>query len=346
MASYSNRQVILVSRPENIPVTTDFKIVTTILPKISQGKVIIRNIYLSVEPAMKGWVSAIGNYAEPVALNSVMKSFATGVVIESCHSDYVIGDFVTGLFGWQEYALVDANIIERKITNHPLPISTSLGVAGINGMTAYFGLLNIGKPTPGETVVVSTAAGSVGSCAGQIAKLKGCTTVGITGGQKKVGLCKNLYQFDQVIDYKSDSLENSLTKACPKGVDIYFDNTGGEISDAVIQKLNVGGRIIVCGTASVACWNPPPIGPRIERQILVKRAHMEGFLIFDHKERYAEALLALTKWVSTGSIKYREDILYGINNAPGSIAAIYRGQNLGKLLIKLNEEEENLLSVI
>lgn len=338
MDHYENRQVILKKRPKNIPEAEDFKIIKTVLPKISTGKIIIRNIFLSVEPAMKGWVSAIGNYAQPVALNSVMKSFATGIVVDSCHSDYQPGDLVTGLFGWQEYALVDAGVVDRKITTDSLPISTSLGVAGINGMTAYLGLLNVGQPVTGETVVVSTAAGSVGSCVGQIAKIKGCTTVGITGGQKKVDMCKNIYRYDQAIDYKNDNLTSSLAKYCPQGIDIYFDNTGGTISDKVIQKLNIGARVVLCGTASISSWNPPPLGPRLERQILIKRARMEGFLIFDHKERYSEALLALTKWVISGEINYREDILHGIEKAPSAISAIYRGENLGKLLIKLGEE--------
>ncbi|MAD57909.1 MAG: NADP-dependent oxidoreductase [Porticoccus sp.] len=336
MSSYVNKQVILISRPKNIPEAKNFKVIESVLPKIKTGEVIIQNIFLSVEPAMKGWVSVVSNYADPVALNAVMKSFASGVVVESLHSDYQIGDLVTGMFGWQEYALVKADNIDRKITGSPLPISASLGVAGINGMTAYFGLLDIGNPVSGETVVVSTAAGSVGSCVGQIAKIKGCTTVGITGGQQKVDLCKNLYGYDQILDYKNDNLANTLTEACPKGVDIYFDNTGGPISDEVIQRLNVGARIIICGTASISNWNPVPHGPRIERQILVKRARIQGFLIFDYKDRYEEALSNLTKWIVSGSIKYRENILHGIEKAPDSIAAIYRGENLGKMLIKVS----------
>ena len=337
MNYYDNRQVILNKRPKNIPEAEDFKIIKTVLPKISTGKIIIRNIFLSVEPAMKGWVSSIGNYAEPVPLNGVMKSFATGIVVESCHCDYQPGDYVTGLFGWQEYALVDACVVDRKIMPDLLPISTSLGVAGINGMTAYLGLLGVGRPVTGETVVVSTAAGSVGSCVGQIAKIKGCTTVGITGGQKKADLCKNIYQYDQVIDYKNDDLKKSLVKSCPEGVDVYFDNTGGPISDEVIQKLNIGARVVLCGTASISSWNPAPLGPRLERQILIKRARIEGFLIFDHKESYSKALLDLTNWIISGEINYREDILHGIESAPASISAIYRGENLGKLLIKLDE---------
>ena len=336
MAHFKNKQVVLASRPADIPEAENFIIVENITPEILDGQILVRNIFLSVEPAMKGWVSAIGNYAEPVALNSVMKSFATGIVVESRHPNFSKGEFVTGLFGWQEYALVEVDTIDRKINSHHLPISTSLGVLGINGMSAYFGLLEIGQPVSGETVVVSTAAGAVGSCVGQIAKLKECYTVGITGGQEKVSLCKGLYQYDQAIDYKSSEFQQDLSKACPNGIDVYFDNTGGKISDAVMQLLNVGARIVICGTSSISSWQPLPTGPRNERQILVNRARMQGFLIFDYKERFPEALETLTKWVGSGLIQYREDILHGINEAPDAISSLYRGENLGKRLIQIH----------
>tara|TARA_B110000503_G_scaffold73396_1_gene113382 strand:- start:8313 stop:9335 length:1023 start_codon:yes stop_codon:yes gene_type:complete len=335
MTTYKNKQVLLVSRPKGIPTADNFQIVESALPVVAKGQVLVRNIYLSVEPAMKGWVSAIGNYAEPVALNSVMRSFATGMVIDSLHPSFAPGEFVTGLFGWQDYALVEVDAIDRKIAAHSLPISTSLGVLGLNGMTAYFGLLDIGQPLSGDTVVVSTAAGAVGSCVGQIAKLKNCHTIGITGSQEKVDLCKQLYQYDQAINYNDEQFKNELAHACPKGIDIYFDNTGGVISDAVLQLLNIGGRVVICGTSSIGNWEERPVGPRQERQILVTRARIQGFLIFDYKERYPEALAALTEWVSSGLIKYREEILCGIEEAPCSISSLYRGENLGKRLIQI-----------
>ena len=335
MTACKNKQVLLISRPKGIPTADNFQIVESVLPVITRDQVLVRNIYLSVEPAMKGWVSATENYAEPVALNSVMRSFATGVVIDSLHPNFLPGEFVTGLFGWQEYALVEAGVIDRKIAAHSLPISTSLGVLGLNGMTAYFGLLDIGRPLSEETVVVSTAAGAVGSCVGQIAKLKNCHTIGITGSQEKVDLCRQLYQYDQAINYNDEKFEKELAQACPKGIDVYFDNTGGIISDAVLQLLNIGGRIVVCGTSSISNWEEHPIGPRQERKILVNRARMEGFLVFDYKERYPEALAALTEWVSAGLIKYREEILCGIEEAPCSISSLYQGKNLGKRLIQI-----------
>jgi hypothetical protein len=208
-----------------------------------------------------------------------------------------------------------------------LPISTSLGVLGLNGLTAYFALLEIGQPKAGETVVVSTAAGAVGSCAGQIAKIKGCRTVGIAGGPDKVRVCREEFRYDSAVDYRADDFESALDAACPEGVDVYFDNTAGPISDAVMRRLAVGARVVICGTASIASWDPPPQGPRVERQLLVKRARMQGFLIFDHVQRSPEALRDLESWVRDGQIRYREDILDGIEQAPDSIAGLYRGEN-------------------
>lgn len=337
MTKPSNRQVRLHSRPTGIPQAENFDIVETSVPELRDGEILVRNIFLSVEPAMRGWVSSVANYAEPVPLGAVMRSFATGRVVESRHPDYQPGDYVMGLFGWQDYAAVKTDAIQRKISGNHLPLSTSLGVLGLNGITAYFGLLEVGQPQPNEAVVVSTAAGAVGSCVGQIAKLKGCHTLGITGGSEKVQLCRELFQYDNAIDYKSDQFERDLAKACPLGVDVYFDNTGGCISDAVLKHLNVGARIVICGTASIGSWEPVPLGPRVERQILVNRAHMQGVLVFDYAERYQEAVTALTQWVGDGLINYREDILQGIEQAPDAIAGLYRGENLGKRLIQLEE---------
>jgi hypothetical protein len=230
---------------------------------------------------------------------------------------------------------VEAAAIERKISEVDLPLSTSLGVLGLNGVTAYFGLLEIGQPVAGETVVVSTAAGSVGSCVGQIAKAIGCRTVGIAGGAVKTRLCREEFGFDAVIDYKSDDLDATLAQACPDGVDVYFDNTAGTISDAVMKQLRIGARVVICGTASVSSWDPIPQGPRVERHLLVKRARMQGFVVLDYADRYGEAREKLAQWVRNGDIRYREDILDGIERAPDAIAGLYRGENLGKRLIRL-----------
>ena len=337
MQNAVNRQVILKSRPVGIPQANHFEIVETPLPKPGAGQVLVRNFYLSVEPAMRGWVNAAVNYSEPVSLKSVMRALAAGRVEVSNHPDFKPGELVTGWFGWQDYAVVEASAIQRKVTEK-LPLSASLGILGLNGLTAYFGLVDIGQPRAGDTVVVSTAAGAVGSCVGQIAKLKGCRTIGIAGGREKTQLCTNEFGYDEAIDYKTEDVDSALARFCPKGVDVYFDNTAGPISDAVMKHLATGARIVICGTASIANWDPLPQGPRVERHLLLRRARMQGFVVMDFASRYGEALAALSAWVRDGKIRYREDILDGIEHAPDSIAGLYRGENMGKRLIRICNE--------
>lgn len=338
MSNKVNRQVVLRSRPSGIPDVGHFEIVEKPLPQIQDGMILVRNIYLSVEPAMRGWVSAAANYSEPVPIGGVMRSFATGRVAASNHPDFSPGEFVTGMFGWQDYALVGAETIQRKV-DPSLPISTSLGVLGLNGLTAYFALLDIGGPQPEDVVVISSAAGAVGSCVGQIAKIKGCRTIGITSNEDKAELCRGEFGFDNVINYKRDDVAAAVAAYCPQGVNIYFDNTAGAISDAVLPNIALGGRIVICGTASVAAWDPPPQGPRVERNILVKRARMQGFLVFDYAHRYEEAWPILSDWVRSGQLRYREDITDGIETAPGAIAGLYKSENMGKRLIRIAPDE-------
>ncbi len=330
-----NYQVLLKARPAAIPDAEHFEIVERPVPTIGDGQILVRNRYLSVDPAMRGWVSAVANYSEPVAIGAVMRSLAAGRVEESKHPEFRPGDLVTGWFGWQDYAAVDSRAVESRVTETDLPLSAALGVLGLNGITAYFGLLDVCQVRPGDTVVVSTAAGAVGSCVGQIAKVKGCRTVGIAGGAQKVQLCREEFGYDVAIDYKRDDLDAALAAACPDGVDVYYDNTAGAISDAVYRCLRVGARVAICGTASIQSWDPVPQGPRIERHLLVKRARVQGFVIFDYASRFAEARAALAQWVRSGAIRYREDILEGIDRAPGAIAGLYRGENLGKRLIRI-----------
>ena len=339
MQNRINRQVRLKSRPAGIPQPEHFDIIEVPVPNLNEGQVLVRNIYLSVEPAMRGWVSAAANYLDAVPLGAVMRAFTVGRVEESRHPEFRVGEVVTGMLGWQDYAGVDAKEIQRKITDSDLPMSTSLGVLGLNGLTAYFALLEVGQPKAGETVVVSTAAGAVGSCVGQIAKIKGCRTVGIAGGPEKVRLCLDEFGYNAAIDYKADGLDAALAAACPEGVDVYFDNTAGAISDAVLKQLKLNARVVICGTASIASWDPIPQGPRVERHLLVKRARMQGFLILDYAPCYSEALQTLSQWVRAGLIRYREDIVEGIEQAPGSIAGLYRGENRGKRLIRIAAEE-------
>jgi hypothetical protein len=338
MYSNLNRQVRLKARPNGIPQAEHFEIVTARMPDLLHGEFLIRNHYLSVEPAMRGWVSAVANYAQPVGIGEVMRAFTAGQIVASRHPDWREGEFVTGLLGWQDYAVSDGRSITRKITETDLPLSLSLGLLGLNGVTAWFGLLDVGQPRPGDTVVVSTAAGSVGSAVGQIAKRAGCRVVGITGGPVKAALCREVFGYDAVIDYKAGPVAPALVEACPKGIDVYFDNTAGAISDAVLAQLAVGARVVICGTASVASWDPAPMGPRVERHILVKRARMAGFLVFDYAHRYGEAIARLADLARAGRIAWREDIIDGIEACPDAIAGLYRGENLGKRLIRLVQE--------
>ena len=335
MTPTKSRQVRLKSRPNGIPQAENFEIAEAPIPFLRDGQFLVRNDYLSVEPAMRGWVSAVANYSTPVGIGEVMRSFAAGEVVASKHPQFAEGDKVMGMLGWQDYAVGDPRAITRKIKEADLPLSLSLGVLGLNGVTAYFGLLDVGRPRPGDTVVVSTAAGAVGSAVGQIAKIAGCRTVGIAGGAEKTRLCTEAFGYDAAIDYKRDKLDEALASACPSGINVYFDNTAGDISDAVLRQLAVGARVVICGTASVPSWDPPPSGPRVERHILVKRAQMSGFLIFDYQHRYEEAVARLADWVRAGRIRYREDISDGIEACPDAIAGLYRGENLGKRLIRL-----------
>ncbi len=335
MSTLVNRQVILSSRPEGIPQAEHFRIVETAMPQLQSGQVLIRNHFLAVEPAMRGWVNAVANYSQPVGIGEVMRSFAAGEIIASEDSQWPVGTRVTGMFGWQDYAAVDVSMIDYRVDQADLPLSTSLGVLGINGITAHFGLMRIGEPKSGETVLVSTGAGAVGSCVGQIARIHGCQTVAIMGGEAKRQLCVDRFQYDRAVDYKREDFVEQLAAACPNGVDIYFDNTSGSISDAVMPHLNVGARVIICGTASIANWNPMPLGPRVERQLLVKRARMQGFVILDHRDHYAAARVDLADWVRRGLIRYKEDVLDGIGHAPDAIAGLYRGENLGRRLIRV-----------
>lgn len=330
-----NRQAILVTRPGGVAQAENFAIVASESSPLADGQLRIRNRFLSVEPAMRGWIADVGNYSEPVAIGSVMRSLAVGEVIESRADGWAVGETLCGWFGWQDEAVVSPDAVLRRVAETDLPSSLALGVLGINGVTAYLALTRIGEPKQGETVVVSTAAGGVGSAVGQIAKLLGCRTVGITGGPNKAAQCLGEFGYDAAIDYKADGLGEALAAACPDGIDVYFDNTAGRISDAVFPRLSVGARVVICGTASITQWDPWPQGPRVERHMLVKRARMQGFVIFDHMAQWDSAVRQLADWVRTGQLCYREDILSGIEACPDALAGLYRGENNGKRIIAL-----------
>jgi NADPH-dependent curcumin reductase CurA len=282
-------------------------------------------------------VNALANYSRPVEIGEVMRAYTAGEVIASRHRAFPEGTKVMGQLGWQRFVVTDGRPVIRKVRETDLPLSLALGILGLNGVTAYFGLLDVGQPRPGDTVVVSTAAGAVGSAVGQIARIAGCRTVGIAGGPVKTALCRDEFGYDAAIDYKATKdMAAAVAEACPEGVDVYFDNTGGPIADAVLGQIAIGARIAICGTASIASWDPWPQGPRLQRHLLVKRARMQGFLVFDFHHRYEEAVGRLAGWVRDGRLKYREDVLDGLDAAPGAIAGLYRGENLGKRLIRLS----------
>lgn len=337
MPQPENRRVILNARPVGVPGPEFFHIDTAPVGELSSGEFLVHNKFLSVDPAMRGWVNDAPNYLPPVPIGDVMRAFGIGEIVKSEHPDFVVGEIVSGLFGWQRYAISDGSDVVMKIPNSDLSPSLFLGVLGLNGFTAYFGLLDICDPQAGETVLVSTAAGAVGSCVGQIAKIKGCRTIGVTGGPEKVQLCLDQFGYDRAIDYKNTAdIGAALSEACPDGANVYFDNTCGPISDAVFGHLALGARITVCGTAAIQEWDPLPIGPRVHRQLLVARARMTGFLVLDYEDRYGEAVEQLGAWVGTGQISSREHILDGMAHAPGALQMLYRGENIGRLLIRVD----------
>lgn len=330
-----NRQVILIARPSGVAQAEHFTIRPSEPAHLGPGQLRVRNRFLSVEPAMRGWIADRGNYSTPVGIGEVMRALAVGEVVESDAVNYRPGEIVTGWFGWQEEAVIDPSAVIRRVTETDLPLSLSLGVLGINGVAAHLGLTLIGQPRAGETVVVSTAAGSVGSAVGQIARKLGCRTVGIAGGARKAAMCREQFGFDEAIDYHAEGLSDALAAACPEGIDVYFDNVAGRISDNVYPLLAQRARVVVCGTASIPSWEPWPEGPRIERHLLVKRARVEGFVVFDHFDRWDDSVAALAGWVRDGSLAAVEDVLEGIESCPDALAGLYRGENEGKRVIRL-----------
>jgi NADPH-dependent curcumin reductase CurA len=332
----SHRQVLLKTRPDGVPKASDFEIVTVPVDPLPKGSLLVRNRWLSVDPAMKLWLGPPGAYMAPTPIGAVVPSYAAGEVIASDHPDFDVGDRLVGRFGWQEIVAVDPETIYWKVSYDDLPLSQSLGVIGMNGIAAFVGVNDICKPKSGETFVVSTAAGAVGSAAGQIAKLMGARVVGITGGPEKCRQCIEDFGFDAAVDYKSsEPLLDALKTACPNGIDSYLDLTGGSISDAVRHLITVGARIALCGTAAVPSWNPWPLGERVERHLLNKQALMQGYITSFQRHRWPDALQHLETWARDGGLVGREDILDGIDKAPGSIARLLNGENQGKLVIKL-----------
>ncbi|SDW86647.1 hypothetical protein SAMN04487912_105148 [Arthrobacter sp. cf158] len=334
MAHRPNRQIILAKRPSGIPRPEHFAIKQSTIGDPGPGQLLVRNQYLSVDPAMRGWVSMEKNYAAPVPIGGVMRASAVGTVVASNQTRLQPGDQVVGRFGWQEYSLVSETDDVRRV-NTSVPASLALGVLGANGITAWLGLFGVGFPLPGELVVVSTAAGAVGSVVGQLARLAGCRTVGITGSQRKVDVCVDEYGFDVALNYRTPEFEAELENACRDGVGVFFDNTSGPISDSVLQHLAHGARVVVCGTAAIESWDSWPLGPRVHRHLLTKGASMTGFLLQDHAHESEEVLARLVPLLASGAIRYHEHVLDGLESAPGAVSLLYAGGNTGKMIIRL-----------
>jgi NADPH-dependent curcumin reductase CurA len=326
-----NKRVVLASRPAGAVSEANFRIEEAPVPKPAEGEVLVRNLWLSLDPYMRGRISDAKSYAKGVEIGEVMVGQTVGEVLESRHAKLKVGDTVLTPLGWQLYgATSDAT----RIDTSRAPASYYLGLVGMPGLTAYFGLKELGQPKPGETVVVSAASGAVGSVVGQLAKLWGARAVGIAGGREKCAYVKDELGFDACIDYKAGPVRDALKEACPKGVDVYFDNVGGEILDSVLARANLFGRVVVCGTIS-DYDTPDPYRVRNWRAILVNRLRVQGMIVFDWKDRYGEALKALGGYLAEGRLKYRESIVQGLENAPRGLMDLLNGRNFGKQLVKL-----------
>ena len=326
-----NRRVLLASRPSGWVTEADFRIEEAPLPQPAQGEVLVRNLWLSLDPYMRGRMSDAKSYVKGVELGEVMVGQTAGEVVESRHSTLRVGDKVLTQLGWQLYGTTKEAM---RVDERRAPLSAYLGVLGMPGMTAYFGLKEIGQPKAGETVVVSAASGAVGSVVGQLARLWGCRAVGIAGGPAKCEYVRKELGFDACVDYKAGDLGAALKDACPKGVDVYFDNVGGEIFDTLLARMNLHARVVVCGLISE--YNATqPYAIRNWRAVLVNRIRLQGMIVFDWKERYGEALGALAGYFGQGRLKYRESVVEGLENAPRGLIALLRGENFGKQLVKL-----------
>ena len=329
-----NTQCRLAARPVGLPKAADWAIVDEPIPAAADGEFVVEIDYLSIDPAMRTWMNAGRSYVPAVEIGEVMRAFAAGCVVESRHPEFAVGDQVSGLFGVQDYAVSNGAGV-YKIDTTLAPATTYLAALGISGLTAYFGLLDVGRPEPGQTVLVSGAAGSVGNLVGQIAKIKGCRAVGIAAGEQK---CRWLHEragFDAAIDYRTADLRAELKTHAPDGVDIFFDNVGGAALEAALNRLAHGARIVLCG--AVSQYNDAPRGPANYMQLLVARASMTGFVIFDNLARYPEATAQLANWIHTGQLRSHEHIEHGgVGDFPETLLKLFAGQNTGKLILALD----------
>lgn len=330
----TNLQIRLAARPKGLPQESDFQRVEQPVPQPGDGEVLVRNILLSLDPAMRGWMNDVRSYVPPIGLGEVMRGLTVAEVVESRLPGFAPGDLVSGVFGWQRYAVAKARDLSRIPPG--IPPAVALGPLGFTGLTAYFGLLDVGQLKADETVLVSGAAGAVGSIVGQIAKLKDCRVVGIAGTDEKCRWLTDELGFDAAINYRTaKDLHEEIRRACPKGINVYFDNVGGEILDTALRSLALHARVVICGAISQYNATEPPKGPANYLSLLVQRARMEGFVILDFQARFAEAQAELGRWLAEGKLHYREDVVEGLENAPKALLRLFDGSNTGKLMVKI-----------
>ena len=334
MTAETNRQFLLAKRPVGAATRDTFSFQQVPVAKPGAGQIVVRNQYLSLDPAMRGWMNEGKSYIPPVGLGEVMRALGVGQVIASEHPGFAVGDYVNGALGVQDYFVGEPRGF-YKVDPKLAPLPVYLSALGMTGMTAYFALLEVGAPKAGDTVVISGAAGAVGSIAGQIAKLKGCRVVGIAGGKQKCELLIEELGFDGAIDYKSEDVIAGLKRECPKGVDVFFDNVGGDILDAVLSRLNFKARVVICGAISQYNNKEAVIGPANYLSLLVNRARMEGFVVMDYADRYAAAGQEMAGWLAKGQLKSKEHIVEGLETFPETLMKLFSGENFGKLILKV-----------
>ena len=334
MNAIVNRQFRLAARPVGLPRASDWSLVEEPVREPGEGEFLIRIEYISLDPAMRGWMNEGKSYVPPVAIGEVMRAGGAGEVVASNHPGFPVGSKVSGLFGVQQYAMSNGKGVQR-VDTALAPLPTYLGVLGMTGMTAYFGLLDVGAAKTGDTVVVSGAAGAVGMVVGQVAKILGCRVVGIAGGPEKCRWLVDELGFDAAIDYKYADLRKALREHCPQGIDVYFDNVGGEILDLALAQLAMHARVVVCGAISQYNATDGVKGPANYLSLLVNRARMQGMVVFDYAARYGEAAREMGAWLADGRLKSREDIVEGFDTFPDALLRLFRGENTGKLLLKV-----------
>lgn len=335
----TNRQWLLAERPDGPLTANTFRQATEPLPSVADKQVLCKVLYLSFEPAMRGWLRDERSYLPPVQIGEVMRAVGVAQIVASADPDWPVGSLITGMTGWQEYCLIPADKTGWRLLPEGTPPSWPLSVMGGTSMTAYFGLLDVGQPKVGETVLVSAAAGATGSMVCQIAKLKGCRVVGIAGGEEKCRWLREEVGVDAAVDYQAGDLPTMLADACPEGVDIFFDNVGGDTLEAAIEQMNDFGRIVACGAIAVYNDSKPTPGPRNMTHIITRRLRMQGFIMLDYLDRVDDCMAELTEWLMAGKLKFREDIQEGFDNIPDTLQRLFRSENKGKQLLKIADPE-------